>query len=199
VPRLHLAGLVAKPKLVVAGGGEEGAVGAEAHAGDKGGVPLEGADLPARAGVPHGHALVVVAGEEGAIGAPAHAVARSLEGELLAAGARVPHLDFVASGAGEALAVGAPAHPVDGGNGPLGGEFLLTGAHVPHLHSTVPNVRERFSDGCGEALAIGAEAHAAERAGWPQSADLPAGASVPHLHFSQTGRGEESAVEAPAH
>src|SRR5262249_7104112 len=97
VPHLHLAPYHLGLSVVAFTPRDDArAVGAEGHAGDFAGVPLEGALLLAGGGVPHLHRPVPTPRDDArAVGAEGHAADRAgvpLEGALLLAGGGVPHL-----------------------------------------------------------------------------------------------------------
>ena len=108
VPHLH--------RLVAAGGGEPLAVGAERHAVDSAGVPLEGEGfLPGR-GVPHLHRLVTALAEASRLPSGLNATLLTepvcpLRVRVSWPGLGVPHLHRpVIAGGGDPLAVGAERH-----------------------------------------------------------------------------------------
>src|SRR5262245_27388988 len=127
VPHLH--------RLVLTGGGEAVAVGADRRAPDPAGMPLEGEGFLAGRGIPNLHCLVLTGrGEAVAVGAERHALDISgmpLEGADFLAGVGVPHLHrAVIAGGGEPLAVRAVCHRLVI---PLERTEFPPGRGVPHL------------------------------------------------------------------
>src|SRR6516165_8928096 len=85
VPGFHGAGSISTPERLP--------MGAEAHAPDKAGVPLEGPGLLADGRDPHLHYPVLAsAGQALVVGAEGHAAGSPFDAQHLLAGGRVPHL-----------------------------------------------------------------------------------------------------------